>query len=543
MSKIVRLDIKNFRTIKSLSETFDKNFVCLIGRNDCGKTTVLNSIYYVLYPNYTLQFYDTDFFNSNINQQIQIEVTLSEIPDILQTEEKFGLYKRQYNRNTKEIIDDLIDDDNLEDVYTIRLTVDKTLEPKWEIVTNRQEPKTISATDRAKLNCFFISDYVDNHFSWNKGSPLYQLFKEISEASENSNIIIDRLRAVKSDIDNIDFPQTLETTNEISRTATKLGLNAEGLKTSIDFRDIAIKDTKICLNDYNNIPLRLRGKGAKRVFSMAIQLALTKQGGIVLIDEIEQGLEPDRIKQIVSILKDENNGQIFLTTHSRDAVVELASSDLYLVKKSDDNKTVSITNIPEKDNWQSIVRANPEGFFCKKMIVCEGKTEIGICRALDKWRQKNNKGSMSLNDCFYILGEGSTSIERAKKLKELGFDTCVFIDSDKADINDKKADLLVLGIKIFDCENGNDIEHQIFKDLPWSIIEELLSSHPSVTGLQDCPEDRIKIANYAIDKGNEWYKRIDKGDDLGKIIFDKWDTIPNCHTKRTWAALSEWIGE
>lgn len=543
MSKIVRLDIKNFRTIKSLSETFDKNFVCLIGRNDCGKTTVLNSIYYVLYPNYTLQFYDTDFFNSNINQQIQIEVTLSEIPDILQTEEKFGLYKRQYNRNTKEIIDDLIDDDNLEDVYTIRLTVDKTLEPKWEIVTNRQEPKTISATDRAKLNCFFISDYVDNHFSWNKGSPLYQLFKEISEASENSNIIIDRLRAAKSDIDNIDFPQTLETANTISQTAAKLGLNAEGLKTSIDFRDIAIKDTKICLNDNNNIPLRLRGKGTKRIFSMAIQLALTKQGGIVLIDEIEQGLEPDRIKQIVSILKDENNGQIFLTTHSRDAVVELTSSDLYLVKKSDNNEQVSITNIPEKDNWQAIVRANPEGFFCKKIIVCEGKTEIGICRALDKWRQNNNKGSMSSNDCFYILGEGSSIIERAQKIKKLGFETCVFIDSDKQDINDKKTELQALDIKIFDCENDNDIEHQIFKDLPWPVIEELLSFHPSSTELRDCPEDRLTIADYATTEGHEWYKRIDKGEALGKAIFDKWDEIPDCHIKRTWIALSEWIGE
>jgi predicted ATP-dependent endonuclease of OLD family len=543
LSKILKLDIKNFRGIKSLSETFDKNFVCLIGRGDSGKTTILDSIYYVLCPSYALQFYDTDFFNGDVTQSIEIETTLTDLSDVLQTEDKFGLYKRQYDKNTGIVTDEIVENPDLVDVYTIRLTVDNTLEPKWEIITGRQEPKPISATDRAKLNCSFVSDYVDRHFSWNKGTPLYQLLEGLSQEVDNKNVIIEKLRQVKNEIDDTDFPQTLDATNEVKKYANLLGLNVDGIKTSIDFRDIAIKDDKVCINDNNNIPFRLRGKGSKRIVSMAIQLALAKQGGIILIDEVEQGLEPDRIKQIVSALKTENGGQIFITTHSRDAIVELNSDDLFLVKKADNTESVSITNIPATDNWQAIVRGNPEGFFCKKIIVCEGKTEIGICRALDNWRKNQNLPSMSAKDCFYILGEGSSIVDRAKKIKELGFDTCAFLDSDRQDVNDKKPELTGLGIKLFDCEKGKDIEHQIFNDLPWYTVEALISTRDcsSLGNLSDCAVDRDRIANLATVAEKEWYKRIDKGEALGGVMFNDWNTISDCHTKRTLTTLSEWI--
>lgn len=543
MSNIVKLNIQNFRGIKYLSETFDKNFICLIGRGDSGKTTILDSIYYVLYPSYVLQFYDTDFFNADITHPIQIEVTLANIPDALQTEDKFGLYKRQYNKSTGEITDGITDNPELEDVYTIRLTVDKTLEPKWEVVTERQEPKAISATDRSKLNCSFISDYIDKHFSWTKGAPLYQLLKNFPSDTDEHNIIIDRLREVKIDIDNAGFPQTESAINEITKQAGILGLNIGAMKTSIDFKDIVIKDSKVCLNDDNNIPLRLMGKGSKRIVSMAIQLALAKHGGIVLIDEVEQGLEPDRIKQIVSSLKNENEGQIFLTTHSRDAIVELNSNDLYLVKKSDDKESVSIKNIPSQENWQAIVRGNPEGFFCKKIIVCEGKTEIGICRAMDSWRKKQNLPSIASKDCFYIVGEGSSVIDRAKKIKNLGFDVCAFLDSDRQDANEQKQALKEDGIQIFECEDGNDIEHQIFKDLPWRVIQVLILNKDltSVGELRDTADVRTRIANLSIVKGKEWYKRIDKAETLGDTIFMSWNEVPDCHMKRVWSELSEWI--
>ena len=67
----------------------------------------------------------------------------------------------------------------------------------------------------------------------------------------------------------------------------------------------------------------MRGKGTKRLLSIAIQLELAKRGGIILIDELEQGLEPDRAKFLAKCLKDRGEGQVFITTHSSNVIVEL----------------------------------------------------------------------------------------------------------------------------------------------------------------------------------------------------------------------------
>ncbi len=45
MNLITELDIKNFRSIKDLSLINCKQFNLLIGKNNCGKSTLLESIY------------------------------------------------------------------------------------------------------------------------------------------------------------------------------------------------------------------------------------------------------------------------------------------------------------------------------------------------------------------------------------------------------------------------------------------------------------------------------------------------------------------
>lgn len=79
------------------------------------------------------------------------------------------------------------------------------------------------------------------------------------------------------------------------------------------------------------------GNGSKRLLSMAIQMELTKQGGIVLIDEIEQGLEFDRVTNIVRLFKNASNGQVFVSTHSTHVVCEASYKQLYLISPNHKN--------------------------------------------------------------------------------------------------------------------------------------------------------------------------------------------------------------
>jgi len=76
MARIHKLEIENFRGIKTFSRKFDKNFICFVGRDDAGKTTILDAISFVLSARWNISFYDSDFYKGDINNPIEITVSL-----------------------------------------------------------------------------------------------------------------------------------------------------------------------------------------------------------------------------------------------------------------------------------------------------------------------------------------------------------------------------------------------------------------------------------------------------------------------------------
>ena len=558
MARIHKLKINNFRGIKNFSEKFGKNFICLLGRGDSGKTTILDAISYVLSPNWNLSFYDSDFFEGNVNNSIEIEVSLLDLPEKLIREDKYGLYIRGLDNNG--VIQDELHND-YKKVLTIKLEVKKDLEPQWFVVNNRQEPKRMSVNDRAKFNVFMVSDYIDRHFSWSKGNPLYSILRESqSSEGEKNSVIIDAIRKAITKIGQDSFSQFKNVTDNIIVASADFGIDLSNAKTTIDFRDLYIKGGRTCLHD-ENVPLRLKGKGTKRLISMAIQTILVQYGGIILIDEVEQGLEPDRVRNLIRSLKKNNLGQIFITTHSCEVITELEADDLVMI--SNDEGNVKALNLNQ--NFQNIIRACPEAGYAKKIIVCEGKTEIGICRALDANRKKKGEKCMSFRKCVYTDGGGSSFTKRAIKLKKLGKSVCVFCDSDdNTNLKPSKSELEEAGVEIFDCDEGKAIEQQVFQDLPWNGIKELIDyvmkeknidedrliesikskyegNFPDDFKNSDTPEIRQAIGKAS--KKARWFKRTDHGEYLGSIIFDYFKEMNDKKIKNQLESLSNWIDE
>lgn len=557
MARIYKLDIKNFRGIKEFSYTFgDLNLICLVGRGDSGKSSVLSAILYVLYPNWNLSFYDTDFYNCDIEHPIEIEATLVGVPDELLREDKYGLYIRGIDKKTNAIKDEL--EDGYEKALTVRLKVEKDLEPKWHIINSRQDSLTeILAYDRAKLNAFMVSDYLDVHFHWNKGSPLYSLLKqgENVATSEKDTILIDTIRHAKNKLDSYPFEQFQKVIDILKSKAEEFGIKLPDVSNSIDFKDIFIKDGKISLHD-GKIPLRLKGKGSKRLVSIASQMALAESGGIILIDEIEQGLEPDRVKHLARTLYKNNKGQMFITTHSQGIIEELEIDNILIL--NNDNGMVQCKKSDKK--FQGVIRACPEAVYAKKVIVCEGKTEIGICRALDDFRITKGKTNLTALDVVYTGGGGNNLSEIAFKLKRLELDICVLCDSDEKNLNNEKKDMKVEGIKIFDWDENNSIEQQVFNDLPWDAVKELIAyqeSKSSEKSVKNCIESKMKRKLGEDWKENDtleirkalggaakvagWFKRIDHGEFLGSVIFKYFDKIKDKTLGKRLQELSGWI--
>ena len=106
MARIINLTVKNFRGIKDLSIDFgEESIICLIGRGDSGKTTILEAISSVLSSSWNLTFYDTDFYNCDIDCPIEIETSIVDFPEKLLTDDKYGLYIRSLDVKTNEITD------------------------------------------------------------------------------------------------------------------------------------------------------------------------------------------------------------------------------------------------------------------------------------------------------------------------------------------------------------------------------------------------------------------------------------------------------
>lgn len=548
MSRIRGIYIKNFRGIKELKQFFNtERFIVLIGRGDSGKSTILSAIQYVLSPSWNISFSDLDFYNQDTSEPIEIMAWISELPSELIKEQKFGLY-------VENPLDEHIKTEDLSIV--IKLTISSDLEPKWTVLPRNKDvdEKAISASDRALIGLNFIGDYTDTQFAYNRQSPLYALTKaSLDKEQDIERIKTKLLRSLSSNVEDEHFKELNGPLNDLKDKALALGLSIDEIYANIDIKENPYTGNSIALH-HNSLPYRLQGKGSKRLMSIAIQSELTKSGGIMLVDEIEQGLEPDRIRTLVDILKTPAQGQVFITTHNVDVIKECLCNNLFVVTKGVGYLSKVSTDL---DNCR---RYNPDVFFTPKVICCEGDTEYGILETIDKWITKTNGVNFSaLGVSIANVGGGANMFLYSTWLKDMGFDTCVFAD---ADIKDNqmpaKNRCIDKGIPLYLCQEGFCTEKQLFNDLPWDAVTEILNC-PQVgfpkkysimtTELQASlsqnlsSEKESKLRTEQAERAIQfkWFKHLPGGRFLGKIITSHYDHISDdAMLKQMISSLLEW---
>lgn len=85
MAQIRKLEVLNFRSIRTLTWLPTKGINCLIGPGDSGKSTILDAIDLCMGARRTIQFTDADFTDLAVDDQIEITITLGGLPDRLKT--------------------------------------------------------------------------------------------------------------------------------------------------------------------------------------------------------------------------------------------------------------------------------------------------------------------------------------------------------------------------------------------------------------------------------------------------------------------------
>lgn len=173
--RLMYLEIEKFRGIQHAKLEFpkDSRIMCIIGSGDSCKSTILKAIEWVLLPSWNLLVTDNDFYNGKSESPITITASVSELPDTLRKEDKFGLYLRDLDKvilNTEN--DEPTDTGTI--VLTIRLTIDSALEPKWEVITKRTDPKGISHKERKLMAFGVVGIETERDFQWGRGSVLHK---------------------------------------------------------------------------------------------------------------------------------------------------------------------------------------------------------------------------------------------------------------------------------------------------------------------------------------------------------------------------------
>lgn len=579
--KLTNIEIENFRGIKHASVFFplDSRIICLIGSGDSGKSTLLTAIEWALWPSWSLIATDMDFYNSDTSTPIAITVSITELPKALVKEDKFGLYLRDFVKVC------LGGDDEPTDsgitILTIQLTIDESLEPKWNVITSRTDPKPISQKDRRLLSFGVVGFDHEKDFQWGRGSIL-QKYADSRDALHNAFT-----QAMRAAVENT----SLEALDQIAPTLKDVG-KQYGVSFSGEIHNRLLMQngsysTTVGVFD-GKVPFAQRGLGSKRLLSIGMNVNACDDGALVLVDEMETGLEPYRISALINQFRAQfkDHGQLIMTTHSRSVVCECGVSELCVVNNdAGELKVHQLDSVEDiKGEVQGIIRGEPDAFLCKRIIICEGKTEIGLLRSLDeKLLIKTGTRFAHYRVGTALGGGGNKFFSLARLLKKCGYDCCILMDSDIDDEEAEKEEVEKLGIKVFSWEKGNAIEEQLFQDASIQCAEQLLAYAVEIKGIQSVEahlhnefknEDKeYQIADDAIIlSGNDngevsidvlrrigkvakgklnkkknqvegaWFKRIDRGKDVGDIVFSSKDQLEEgSYFKGIVNGILEWV--
>jgi predicted ATPase len=496
--KIRHIKIENFRGIKELDFSFPKNkLICFIGQGDSTKSTILKAIQYTFHPYYYIKIDDSDFHECDVESPIVIEITIGELSKELTAFKNcggYGDFMRGWDKEELKIIDE--PDSGLENALTIQFKVDKSLEPKWKVVNDRNpDGENLRTSTRTNINVSCIGDWIDRDLTWSKGSVLTKLndvekigasLAEVSRTAQK-NLDQDRNNCLES------FD---ETASKVETAVNRLGIKTPlSYKAHLDIRSININESGLALHDKKNIPLRQLGLGSKRMVICAMQQENLKQHHITLIDELENGLEPHRIARLIKYLKEDELGQYLVTTHSPVVLRELTILDLHIVHENQGKIEIIKAALPGiEDLIQGNIRSQAEAFLSKKIIVCEGATEVGLCRGLDLYWSQQGKCIFSLNGTTCFDANGANKIRKvAENLKKLKYEVAVLADSDSDDFSENDSlELKKIGVDVFKWEEDKSIEQQIFNDLPWEGVRETISYLTENGRSEEAIKDSVK---------------------------------------------------
>lgn len=513
MARIRRIEIRNFRGIRNLAWNPLDGVNCLIGPGDVGKSTVLDAVELCLRPLRSTRFTDADFFRTDSLDPIIISVTVGDLDKRFLRVERYGLYLRAFDVDTQTIEDE--PRSGAENVLTVRLTVAKDLVPSWDLVSDRAQEddrvRSLSYADALQLAPIRLGALADYHLGWRDGSVLSRVsVGDVPMTASLADVARSARRAFGGDVEGI-----TETLRFVEDTATSLGVPFENtLRAMLDANAVSLSGGSVSLHDDAGVPLRNLGTGSLRLLIAGLQAYATDKPNIILIDEVEYGLEPHRIVRLLDALgakASEPRLQAIMSTHSPVVLRELSGRQLFVLRRSGERHTNR--SVGDDDQMQGTMRLYPEAFLSTSVLLCEGATEVGLIRGLDRFKTRKGHTSIaargtSLVDC----GGGGPDVpfQRGLALAQLGYRVGLLRDADQNATEDVVQEFREAGGAVFSWSEGLATEDALFRSLSVSQVVELLERAVTLHG-RDLVDEHIRSASNGAVKLDDVLQQAEEG--------------------------------
>lgn len=339
--------VKNFKSINSLEIKNLANVNLFFGKNNCGKSTLLEGIFLItgisnpellrrcnFFRGYKY-FKDFSFFFHNLN---------TNNPIILESKSDIAYFNRNATFEFSEKAENSVIISDNHDTSISNLTTTSFLNVSFSISNNEMFKSRVSLKSdkkkevaevqiptlyKEKINCHYLSPV----FSFETIPPMVS--KVLCDKQEK--IVIDALQMIDKRINDFTLFD-----NEVM---VDVGLD-------------------------KRIPINLLGDGVRKFFTLVLAIYSSKDG-VLIVDEIDNGLHYSSMENLWNIVLETSekfNVQLFITTHNVDSLkglrktlenkvkyMEKVSLFKLIHNSSDENKAVyydaeSFSTIIEQEN-------------------------------------------------------------------------------------------------------------------------------------------------------------------------------------------------
>ena len=390
---IRKLTIQRFRGIHSLTWLPAEGMNVILGGGDVGKTTILEAIALLLSPSNTAVLSEADYWARDNAQEFVIEAVMT-LPDTtgIGSQSTFAWPWAWDGQNA--IPPSADEEGDLaapgEPVYRVRVRGTAELELAWEVMQPNEELAHFSSAVRRRVGSVRMSadERNDRDLRLVYGSALDRLLadsalrarigKEVAGLDLHDSLNDKGKKAIESldaRMAGAALPSNL-----------KLGLTtSQGLSIGALIGLVATENGVA-------LPLSSWGAGTRRMSALEIASSTDKEASITLIDEIERGLEPYRLRKLIKILAGQH-GQIFLTTHSPIAISCAEDAPRWSLDSAG-----SIGALP-RDKIGPQQKRDPETFLARVAVIAEGPTEVGFLQYLLERAFKGNPLDYGVRVC------------------------------------------------------------------------------------------------------------------------------------------------